>query len=88
MQLRSLTNEQHKSIRRGFGRLRWALDTKELHARDNRADEVNVENGQDINQMKSNSNGHEANATRAGHGEAIGNPKHLIVDIDGPDIWR
>lgn len=65
----------------------WALDTKELHARDNWTDEVDVENGQDIYQMESDRNGHEANATRASHGEAMANSKHLIVDVNGSNIW-
>jgi len=51
------TDEQDKAVSRWFGIGRLPLNLEQLHARHDRANKVDIENGQNIDQMKDHGDG-------------------------------
>lgn len=60
-----LTNIQHQSFRRGFD----SIDLERLHTTHDRADEVDIKDGININHVKQNGDGQEGQAPDPRHGE-------------------
>ena len=58
------TNIQDQSFSRGF----WSVDTKRPHASDDWTDEVNVEDGEEVDDVEDDGQGEEAHAPETRHG--------------------
>lgn len=61
-----LTNEKKQPVGGSFS-VRTTLHTIQAHSRDNWADKVNVEDAEDVGQMKGDGNGQEAKTRKARH---------------------
>lgn len=57
------TNIQDQSFSRGF----WSVDTKRPHAGDDWTDEVNVEDGEEVDDVEDDGQGEEAHAPETRH---------------------
>jgi hypothetical protein len=52
----NFTNEKNQTLCRGFNAL-WPFHLKLSHSRDNGTDEIDIEYGEDVDQMESECNG-------------------------------
>lgn len=57
------TDIQYQSFSRGF----WGVDTEGSHARDDWTDEVNVEDGEEVDDVEDDGQGEEAHAPETRH---------------------
>ena len=58
------TDIQYQSLSRSF----WSVDTKRPHASDDWTDKVNVEDGEEVDDVKDDGQGKEAHAPETRHG--------------------
>ena len=73
------TNIQDQSFSRGF----WSVDTKGPHASDDWTDEVDVEDGEEVDDVEDDGQGEEAHAPETRHGRLRVGVKRSVVVVLG-----
>jgi hypothetical protein len=83
---RGLANEENKALCGSFGAI-WPLDLELLHPGHDGADEVDVEDGVDVDQVEGHRNGQKAKAIDSRHGVRFSVLIFLRCSVRAGNAW-